>query len=284
MLQKKSATGLDITGISKKAHARGSRGDGVNPIRFFSLFPFSIGEKNRRVHMTEKRTLLNRQRPHSAFGVASHLPLIAVATMLLVLCSPLAHAGSPGKQAIPKSVTEQLDAYIERYIAQREAEDCEPPEPGEDRTCKGSEYRAARRFCFGDIGGHGKKDIAVPYTLESFCCGNNYEFHLAVFLNRNSKYELAATTKVGGGGERFVSFKNIRDGKIFLNTDLYLLDDPNCCPSGKGSTTYVLEEGKLVERDRVGNSVSLHERFERNYDKAREWLKEHRGVDVGPLH
>jgi hypothetical protein len=261
--------------------ARGSRGDGVDPIRFFSLFPFSIGERNRRVHMTERKTLLNRQRPHNAPGVASLLPLTVVATMLLVLCSPLAHAWGAGKEAIPKSVTEQLDAYIERYVAQREAEDCEPPEPGEDTTCKGSEYRAARRFCFGDIGGHGKKDIAVLYTLESFCCGNNYEFHLAVFLNRNSKYELVATAKVGGGGERFVSFNTIRDGKIFLNTDLYLPDDPNCCPSGKGSTTYVLEGGKLVERDRVGNSASLHERFERNYDKAREWLREHRGVDVG---
>ena len=196
--------------------------------------------------MTERRTVPTRRRPHSAPGVASLLLLIVVATMLLVLCSPFAHAGGAGKEAIPKSVTQQLDANIERYVAQRESEDCEPPEPGEDRTCRGSEYRAARRFCFGDIGGHGKKDIAVLYTLESFCCGNNYEFHLAVFLKRNSKYELVATAKVGDGGERFVSFKNIRDGKVLLNTNLYLLDDPNCCPSGKGSTTYVLEEGKLV--------------------------------------
>lgn len=234
--------------------------------------------------MTERRTLPHRQRPHDAPGAASLLPLIVVAVTFVVIFSSLAHAGGAGKEAIPKSVTEQLDAYIERYVAQREAEECEPPEPGEDRTCKGTEYRAARRFCFGDIGGHGGKDMAVLYTLESFCCGNNYEFHLAVFLNRNSKYELVATTKVGGGGERFVSFKSIRDRKIFLNTQLYLLDDPNCCPSGKGSTTYVLEGGKLVERDRVGNSVSLRERFDRSWDNAVEWLKEHRGVDVGPSH
>ena len=154
-------------------------------------------------------------------------------------------------------VTEQLDAYIERYIAQREAEDCEPPEPGEDRTCRGSEYRAARRPCFGDIGGHGKKDIAVLYTLESFCCGNNYEFHLAVFLNRNSKYELVATTKVGGGGERFVSFRNIKGGKIFLNTKLYRT------PSHKTDPHAVLVFWQYTRGGFCHEDIEVHRRTDR---------------------
>ena len=37
-----------------------------------------------------------------------------------------------------------------------------------------------------------------------------------------------------------------------------------CCPSGKGRTTYTLENGKLVERDRVGEEpMSPLERFRR---------------------
>ena len=132
----------------------------------------------------------------------------------------------------------QLDAYIKRYIDKYERENCEP-EPGS--TCRGTEYKKARRFCFGDIDGDGKDDIAVLYTIEGFCCGNNYHFYLAVLINRGSKFELVTSAEVGGKGERGVEFNAIKNGKILLNTDEYLPDDPMCCPSSKGRTTYILK-------------------------------------------
>lgn len=198
--------------------------------------------------------------------VLPRFPMLTIVAGALILVVAVSLTSSiQGEQAkqreIPSSVQVQLDAYIARYIDSYEAENCEP-EPGD--TCRGSEYKKARRFCFGDIDGDGKEDIAVLYTIESFCCGNNYQFYLAVFLNKGSRFELAASAEVGGKGERMVEFDRIRDGKILLNTDEYLPDDPMCCPSGKGRTTYTLEKGKLVERDRVGEKpMSPLERFRR---------------------
>ena len=84
------------------------------------------------------------------------------------------------------------------------------------------------------------------------CCGNNDHVYLDVFLNRGSKFEFVTSLEVGGQGQRGVYFDRIKNGKILLNTDEYLPDDPTCCPRGKGSTAYILKNGKLVESDRVG--------------------------------
>ncbi|MEW6740603.1 MAG: hypothetical protein ACOYU2_05910 [Nitrospirota bacterium] len=172
-----------------------------------------------------------------------HLLVIVAATIIVLsLLSPV-HGEDTVPQVIPSSVYIQLDAHIKRYINRYEKENCEP-EPGS--TCRGTEYKKARRFCSGDIDGDAKDDIAVLYTIEGFCCGNNYHYYLAVFLNRGSRFELVTSAKVGGKGERGVEFDTIRNGKILLNTEEYLPDDPMCCPTGKSRTTYSLKIGKLI--------------------------------------
>lgn len=177
---------------------------------------------------------------------------IITAAIIIAACIPwptLATWVPP--QVIPSSVQKQLDTYVKRYIDWYEAKYCKR-EPG--NTCRGTEYREARRFSSGDIDGDGKEDIAVLYTLESFCCGNNYQFYLAVFLKRGEEFKLAASEKVGGKGEREVEFNNIKGGKILLNTKDYHPDDAMCCPSIKGRTTYSFKNGKLIENDRIGES------------------------------
>lgn len=185
--------------------------------------------------------------------------LAAIGGATLLFC--LVGTNEARSQMVPASVQAQLDAYIKGYIDWYEEKNCEP-EPGS--KCRGTEYRKARRFSFGDIDGDGKDDIAVLYTIEGFCCGNNYQFYLAVFLNKGSSYDLVASEKVGGKGERAIEFNAIENGKIILSTDEYLPDDPMCCPNGKGSTTYNLKGSELLEIDRVGEQpMSPIERFRR---------------------
>jgi hypothetical protein len=150
---------------------------------------------------------------------------------------------------VPLSVETQLDAHIKQYIDWYEAKYCKP-EPGS--TCRGTEYPDARRFCFGDLNGDGREDIAVLYEIESFCCGNNDQVYLAVFLKKGSEFELTAWKEVGGQGNRIVHFDTIEDGKILLDAEEYLPGDPMCCPSAKGRTAYTLKDGKLIEGGGAG--------------------------------
>lgn len=169
-----------------------------------------------------------------------NIPAIVPAIAILASMVSPSLATQTKQPVIPSSVQIQLDTYIKRYIDWYEAEYCTDRDPDDTGTCRGTEYKKARRFCVGDIDRDGTDDIAVLYTIVSFCCGNN------------SQFKLVASIKVGGKGERWVEFNEIKGGKILLNTDEYLPDDPMCCPSGKGRTTYSLKNGKLVESDRVG--------------------------------
>lgn len=190
------------------------------------------------------------------------LKITAIIVVALSMAVPsLATQTKP--QAIPSSVEMQLDAHVKRYIDWYEAEYCTDRDPDDTGTCRGTEYKKARRFCFGDLDGDGKEDIAALYTLESFCCGNSYQFYLAVFLKSGAGFKLAASEKVGGKGERGVDFNAIKGARILLKTDEYLPGDPMCCPSGKGSTTYTLKNGKLVESDRVGQKP-MSQFYQRN--------------------
>jgi hypothetical protein len=188
-----------------------------------------------------------------------------------ILCS--SYAKEAQQKAVPAEVQAQLSAYINKYIDAYEAKNCGEAPPG--NTCRGTEYKKARRFCFGDIDSDGRDDIAVLYTIESFCCGNNYYFYLAVFLDKGNKFEFIASAQVGGKGERGVEFGTIRESKILLNTKEYFPDDAMCCPSGKGKTTYRLENGRLVESERVGEKlIPPIERFRRKSEQLQPFIDE----------
>ena len=201
--------------------------------------------------------------------------IVIVCTTIICLLTFSVYGEERKAQEIPQSVQVQLDSYIKQYIDNYEKENCQP-EPGS--KCRGTEYKKARRFCLGDINGDGKDDIAVLYTIESFCCGNNYQFYLAVFIRNGSKFDLVTSTEVGGKGNRGVNFNTIRHGKILLNTDEYLPDDPMCCPSSKGSTAYVLKNGKLIERDRIGEKpMTPIERFRKASERTKPLIDELHG-------
>lgn len=200
------------------------------------------------------------------------ISIIIVFTTIVVFLTSSVHGEGTKTQDIPQTVQAQLDFHIKQYIDKYEKEHCEMPP---DSKCRGTEYKKARRFCFGDIDGDGKDDIAVLYIIEGFCCGNNYHFYLAVLINRGYIFELVTSTEVGGKGNRGVKFNTIKNRKILLNTDEYLPDDPMCCPSNKGRTTYILKNGKLIERDRVGEKpMAPIERFRRASKRTKPLVDE----------
>ena len=99
-----------------------------------------------------------------------------IVIMLLAASAMPVFAERAEPQTIPPSIGIQLDKSIKDYVDWYEAENCEFFLPGDMSFCHAGEYKEARRFCFGDIDGDGTDDIAVRYTRESFCCGNNYYF------------------------------------------------------------------------------------------------------------
>lgn len=117
----------------------------------------------------------------------------------------------------------------------------------QQNATRGSEYKEGRRVVTGDLNNDGSPDIAVLYTLEGAHGGNDYNQYLAVFLNVNGKYIYKTHLRIGGRFERNMDLKSIENGKVLFDTLDYMPKDPSCCPSGKGSTQFMLSEGKLVE-------------------------------------
>lgn len=70
---------------------------------------------------------------------------------------------------------------------------------------------------------------------------------LSVFLTKGTTIQYAADVNVGAKGIRAVDLKAILGGRIYLDTLSYGRDDPQCCPSLKGKTSYVFSKGKLRE-------------------------------------
>lgn len=128
------------------------------------------------------------------------------------------------------------DAIIDAYIS-RQA-----------RHESGEEYREARKVVHGDLTHDGVPETVVLYTIESQGGGNLYVQYLAVFEQRNSKLSPLTHVEVGGKSVRSVELKSIDKNSILLDTLTYGPKDPQCCPSMKAATKYVLSGRTLREQ------------------------------------
>jgi hypothetical protein len=116
------------------------------------------------------------------------------------------------------------------------------------RQERGEEYLDARAIVLGDVNHDGIADVVVLYTIEGQGGGNNYVQYLAVFLRRSTKLVGISHASVGGKSSRSVELTTITNNEIRLQTLSYAATDPTCCPTLKGATRYVLNNGKLMEK------------------------------------
>ena len=116
---------------------------------------------------------------------------------------------------------------------------------GKAKELNGQEYCQFRHYqTLFDIDKDGTDDFIVLFTVEGIGGGgnNHYDF-MSVFLSSRSWQPI--TTRTGGRGERDPIGVDFRDGKIILDTLVYLPTDFLCCPSGKGTLIYELRGDKL---------------------------------------
>lgn len=125
-----------------------------------------------------------------------------------------------------------IDAYISRQ-AHRE---------------RGEEYPEARKVVVGDLTHDGTPETVVLYTIESQGGRNLYIQYLAVFSRRNGKLSAITHAEVGGKSVRSVELASIENNWILLDTMSYGPNDPQCCPTVKGTTKYVLVGRTLREQ------------------------------------
>ena len=116
------------------------------------------------------------------------------------------------------------------------------------RRERGEEYREARKVVSGDLTHDGVAETAVLYTIEGQRGSNLYLQYLAVFARQNGKLSAVAYVQVGGKSLRSVELSSIENDAIQLETLRYGPKDPQCCPSVKGKTRYVLSNRRLREQ------------------------------------
>ena len=101
---------------------------------------------------------------------------------------------------------------------------------------------------FGDMNGDGRKDAVVLYTLEGEGGANNWEQFVAVFLAAgDGSYKFQTRRLVGGKGMCSVEIRSVVNREVRLKTKEYLPDDPDCCPSRRGSAALRLAGKRLLE-------------------------------------
>lgn len=151
----------------------------------------------------------------------SYIPL----TFFLLILSTVSFAqGRPGEIEV-----------VDRFIAQQA------------KIEKGEEYKDAREIIKGDVNRDRKNDLAVVYTLEGFNGSNNYRQYLAVFLGIGNGFRFAAKEIVGQHAGRGVKLVSITNGRIHLDTMEPRKNDPACCPSKPGKTSFVFRGRRLSE-------------------------------------
>jgi hypothetical protein len=114
----------------------------------------------------------------------------------------------------------------------------------------GEEPEGIRKTITGDLNHDGVADTAALYTIEGQNGTNNYVQYLAVFLRKKGRLVYAGQTPVGGKGRRSIEITLIKDNVIFFDTTGYASQDPACCPTIKGRTSYALVGNKLREKRR----------------------------------
>lgn len=115
---------------------------------------------------------------------------------------------------------------------------------------QGEEYREARKVVSGDLTHDGDPETVVLYTIEGQGGSNLYIQYLAIFVRRKGKLSALTHTAVGGKSTRGIELKAVENNSIVLDTLNYGPKDASCCPSVKGTTTYVLSAGTLREMKR----------------------------------
>jgi len=113
---------------------------------------------------------------------------------------------------------------------------------------KGVEYCQFRMYhTIDDVDGDGREDFMVVFSVEAAAGGNEVKQFLAVFPSRTAYRPVK--TVVGRRGQRSITDLCFSDGAIELETLEQRPGDAMCCPSGEGTTRYVLKEGALREID-----------------------------------
>ena len=113
---------------------------------------------------------------------------------------------------------------------------------------RGAEPDDVRKTIEGDLNHDGSPDVAVLYTIEGQGGSNNYIQYLAVFVRKKTGLVFAARTSVGGKNRRGIDLTSTKDNVMYFDTMDYATGDGSCCPSIKGTTTFTLTGGKLIEK------------------------------------
>lgn len=158
-----------------------------------------------------------------------------VVTLVLLLIS----AGGPVAGQAQTRLRKADRTVIDKFIVQQQSEEDGFEDEGNERT-----------IMTGDLNRDGLPDAIVLYMLEGQNSTNNYVQHLAVFVRRNGRLEPATDAVVGGKYYRAAELKAIKNNQILFETVDYADDDARCCPSLKGTATYVLVGAKLQVQKR----------------------------------
>jgi len=113
---------------------------------------------------------------------------------------------------------------------------------------RGEEYQDARKVVIGDLTHDAQAETVVLYTIEGQGGSNLHIQYLAVFVRRKGKLSPLTHMDVGGKSTRGVELISVENNSILLDTLNYGPKDASCCPSVKGTTSYVLSGGRLREQ------------------------------------
>jgi hypothetical protein len=172
--------------------------------------------------------------------------MIAGVVALLCICATLLHAYqvSAFRREPTTDKCARLPEKVEKFIKYFATE------------VRGFEYCGFRKIARGDINSDGIEDLIVLFSVEGACnddkstppgdCGNHLETYLKAFLGKELKE--VPLLRVGSRGERFVTGISVKNGVIEAETLTYGEDDPMCCPSIKGKTTFVHTNDVLTEK------------------------------------